>query len=117
MKVENPLIAQLEERIGKFVRARRGAGGLTQENLADRCGIVRRTLFSLENGEGGNLSTLLAVLAELDELEKVAEIFPENPGATGTASPRKSRRPASRKDRSANRPAENPWVLDRRPGL
>jgi len=117
MKTENPLIGELEERIGRFVRDRRKAGGLTQEELAERCGIVRRTLFSLENGEGGNLGTLLAVLAELDALEKMAEFFPENPGVGGTASPRKSGRPVSGKGRSAGRPPENPWVLDRRPML
>ena len=117
MKTENPLIGELEERIGRFVRDRRKAGGLTQEELAERCGIVRRTLFSLENGEGGNLGTLLAVLAELDALEKMAEIFPENPGGWWNGIPAKEREAGFGKGRSVGRPRENPWVLDRRPML
>ncbi|MFP4351427.1 MAG: helix-turn-helix domain-containing protein [Puniceicoccaceae bacterium] len=117
MKTDNPRIGELEERIGRFVRDRRRAGGLTQVGLAERCGIVRRTVFSLENGEGGNLRTLLAVLAELDALEEVAVVFSENPGGGGAAQPRKRRRALPAKDRQAGGVAENPWVLDRRPIL
>ncbi|MBA9004556.1 helix-turn-helix domain-containing protein [Thermomonospora cellulosilytica] len=38
------------ERVAKFVVARRGALGLTQEQLAERAGVTVKTVYNLESG-------------------------------------------------------------------
>ncbi|WP_131739386.1 helix-turn-helix domain-containing protein [Actinomadura roseirufa] len=39
------------ERIAKYVAARRGSLGLTQERLAERAGVTVKTIYNLESGE------------------------------------------------------------------
>ncbi|WP_051712312.1 helix-turn-helix domain-containing protein [Spirillospora albida] len=39
------------ERVAKYVAARRGALGLTQERLAERAGVTIKTVYNLEAGE------------------------------------------------------------------
>lgn len=39
------------ERIAKYVVARRGSLGLTQEQLAERAGVTVKTIYNLEAGE------------------------------------------------------------------
>lgn len=39
------------ERVAKYVAARRGALGLTQERLAERAGVTVKTVYNLEAGE------------------------------------------------------------------
>lgn len=108
-------VRAIEAEIGVYVRELRKAKGLTQEVLADRCGIVRRTLFSLESGDGGNLTTLLSVLEELGALEESTSGLRQ---PTGQKSTQKERR-RSRVDREDKRPpvsssGENPWVMSDR---
>ena len=69
--------SRVQKEIGCFVRAKRKEAGMSQEALSEKCGIVRRTLFSLEAGEGGNLGTLLSVLGELGALESSTAGFRE----------------------------------------
>lgn len=38
------------ERVAKYVVARRGALGLTQEQLAERAGVTVKTIYNLESG-------------------------------------------------------------------
>jgi transcriptional regulator with XRE-family HTH domain len=38
-------------RVAKYVAARRGALGLTQEQLAERAGVTVKTIYNLESGE------------------------------------------------------------------
>ena len=39
------------ERVAKYVVARRGSMGLTQEQLAERAGVTVKTIYNLEAGE------------------------------------------------------------------
>ncbi|WP_067482590.1 helix-turn-helix domain-containing protein [Actinomadura hibisca] len=39
------------ERVAKYVVARRGSLGLTQERLAERAGVTVKTIYNLETGE------------------------------------------------------------------
>jgi transcriptional regulator with XRE-family HTH domain len=106
----NELLAGVEREIGIFVRAKRKATGLGQETLAERCGIVRRTLFSLEAGEGGNLRTLLSVLAELGVLEAATEGFRTAVEMNPNSKPEPRKRTAV--DKETPSPAvENPWIM------
>ena len=52
--------------IGKTIKARRQALGVTQQTLADLAGVGLNTLVAIERGEGNpQLSTLLTILDTL----------------------------------------------------
>ena len=54
--------------IGAFIKHHRLAQDSTQQEIADKAGINRTTLSSLENGDIVNISTLIQVLRVLDLL-------------------------------------------------
>lgn len=41
------------EEFGRLIRQHRHAAGLTQDDLAARCGVTRRTIIDLEAGKSG----------------------------------------------------------------
>lgn len=41
------------EEFGRLIRKQRQAAGLTQDELAARCGVTRRTIIDLEAGKSG----------------------------------------------------------------
>lgn len=108
MAMKNEEIGRAVREIGAFVRTRRRQAGVTQEQLAERCGIVRRTVVSLEAGEGGTVGTLLAVLAELGCLGEATAPF--RLPATEEPAARKPVRPPDSPQAAAG--GGNPWVLD-----
>jgi len=66
--------------IGNNIRVARTRRKLQKEELAQRCGITRKTLYSLEKGEPGssigNLLTVLWALGLLDSAKTIAD--PDN---------------------------------------
>ncbi|MBC2601520.1 helix-turn-helix domain-containing protein [Puniceicoccus vermicola] len=109
MKPRDESLSRVEQEIGGFVRSKRKAAGLSQEALAERCGIVRRTLFSLEAGEGGNLRTLLSVLAELGELESATRSFSLRPPTR--PAPEAPEAATAKEEEEETPKAGNPWVM------
>ncbi len=107
----NESVQKVEREIGAYVRARRKAAGVTQEKLAKKCKIVRRTLFSLENGQGGNVTTLLSVLGELGVLEEATAGFRDYPPAKPLRHDPGSGDEQSRWLRASEK---NPWVMSDR---
>jgi transcriptional regulator with XRE-family HTH domain len=67
---------QIEDEIGRRLRARRLDRNLTQHELAERSGIARRTITAIENGEGSSLSTLIALLRALGALGELELLLP-----------------------------------------
>ncbi|MBW8482232.1 helix-turn-helix domain-containing protein [Actinomadura parmotrematis] len=66
------------ERVAKYVVARRGALGLTQERLAERAGVTVKTVYNLEGGgRWPQARTRSALEAALDwepgDLGRIAE--------------------------------------------
>lgn len=54
------------EEFGCLVRQHRQAAGLTQDELAARCGVTRRTIIDLEAGKAGtHLGNALAAAYEV----------------------------------------------------
>lgn len=54
------------EEFGRLVRQYRQAAGLTQDELAARCGVTRRTIIDLEAGKAGtHLGNALAAAYEV----------------------------------------------------
>ena len=60
---------QIEAEIGIRVRRRRLEMNINQTELAARAGLTRRTISSLENGQGCTLSTLIALVRALHVMD------------------------------------------------
>lgn len=60
--------ASTPAQLGAAIRDARKTAGLTQSQLADRAGVSRRWLITLENGKapGAELTKILTTLAALD---------------------------------------------------
>ena len=62
-------------RLGEHIRTARLRRQLSTEALAQACGIGRRTLYRIENGEPGvAVGTLLAILWKLGLLDTVGAV-------------------------------------------
>jgi transcriptional regulator with XRE-family HTH domain len=97
------VLKQLEE-LGQRVRTARVRRRLSTEDLAQACGIGRRTLYRIENGDSGiALGTFLSVLwklALLDTLHGVANPDSDDHGKILEAAsrPQRVRAPAAEND-------------------
>ncbi|MCH7401229.1 helix-turn-helix domain-containing protein [Belliella kenyensis] len=70
------------KKIGSFIKSRRIAQHLTQDEVAEKAAISRSTLSLLERGENIALTNLLKVLRVLDALyvfDQFQEIRPISP--------------------------------------
>ena len=70
-------ITEVEKELGKRLKRRRLERNFSQEELAERSGLSRRTITSIEHGEGSTLTTLLAVLRALDALDTLNNFLPD----------------------------------------
>jgi transcriptional regulator with XRE-family HTH domain len=75
---------QVEQELGKRLKAQRLQCNLSQAEVAERSGLSRRTITAIENGEGSTLSTLIAMLRALDALETLDGFLPD-PGISPIA--------------------------------
>ena len=57
---------QLEALIGQRLKEQRLQRNLNQTELAERAGLARRTITSIENGKGCTLGTLIRIVRALD---------------------------------------------------
>jgi DNA-binding XRE family transcriptional regulator len=65
MTAESGVIRTAEE-FGRLIRQHRQAAGVTQDELAARCGVTRRTIIDLEAGKAGtHLGNALAAAYEV----------------------------------------------------
>lgn len=68
-------VQQSVQQLGEHIRTARLRRQLSTEELAQACGIGRRTLYRIENGEPGvAVGTLLAVLWKLGLLDTVRAV-------------------------------------------
>ncbi len=58
-------IIRLSDELGRQLRERREALGLSKSELAQRAGKVREVIYRLEAGDDSTVAALLAVLAAL----------------------------------------------------
>jgi len=68
IKWDNLNDVAIERQIGIFLKQTRQNQNKTQSEVAKAANISRSTLSLLENGESGNLMTLIQVLRVLDQL-------------------------------------------------
>ena len=103
--------AVLEE-MGRRLSRQRIESGLTQTALARQAGVGRSTVERLEAGHSTQMSSFIRVLRVLDLLEQFIEIVPK-PGPSPMAllkSQRKTRKRASRKQRSSVEKPAPEWT-------
>lgn len=75
---------QVEAALGRRLKRRRVELGLNQSEAAERAGLARRTVSSVENGEGGSMKTFIALLRALGALAELESILPD-PGPSPIA--------------------------------
>ncbi len=75
---------QVEQELGKRLKAHRLQLNLSQAETAERSGLSRRTITAIENGEGSTLATLIALLRALGALDTLDGFLPD-PGISPIA--------------------------------
>jgi transcriptional regulator with XRE-family HTH domain len=68
-------IKDLKLGVGRFVKAKRKAENLTQEQLAERLAMSRITIQNLEAGKNFTMDTLLKVLQHFDLLSALYQLI------------------------------------------
>ena len=91
--------------MGRRLQRERLNRNLTQQSLAQKTGLARRTLVKAENGEGTTLGTLLAMLRGLGLLARIDQLLPEPPLSPVQLAKLKGR---ERRRASGSRVAETP---------
>ena len=72
-------VANWEQLIGERIKRARLDKNLTQNEVAERCGITQLTISKLESGKGSRLSTLINVMKVLDLEEQFEMLVPPKP--------------------------------------
>jgi len=75
---------QIEAELGRRLKRRRVELGLNQTEVAERAGVARRTVSSVERGEGGSMATFVALLRALGALDELQRLLPD-PGPSPIA--------------------------------
>ena len=75
---------QIEVEMGQRIRNKRLDMNLSQTELARRAGVARRTITSVENGEGCSLTTLIALVRALRAMAWIDQFLPD-PGISPMA--------------------------------
>lgn len=107
----NPFLSntQIEQELGKRLKNHRLDLNLSQDEVAGRSGLSRRTITAIENGEGSTVGTLVALLRALNALDTLAGFLPD-PGISPiamTSMVQETPRKYASKPRKA--PAATPW--------
>ena len=76
MATSPPLNSAIQETLSRQVRALRIEAGLTQQMLADKCGIYRTYLSRIEGGDANPSLNVLAALADTLNIE-IHQLFVE----------------------------------------
>ncbi|MFT6715898.1 MAG: putative transcriptional regulator [Saprospiraceae bacterium] len=63
--------------IGERVKAQRLKRNISQQELADFCGVSRRTIMLLEKGKGINILAFIRILRKLDLDMNLLDLIPE----------------------------------------
>jgi len=73
-------VAALGKQLARIIRDARERQGLSQEELARRCGMSRRHLIEIEQGRNFSVALLAAIARELEEIgPAVAEFLSRRP--------------------------------------
>ncbi len=95
--------------LGSWVARTRIQNQITQAELANRCGVAKRTLERFEQGESIGLSTFLKILKELNLFQELKSLIPEK--VEGPMSVLRGERKIKKRVRSKMEdPTKGKWV-------
>ena len=99
---------QIEQELGKRLKARRLDLNLSQAEVAERSGLARRTVSAIEHGQGSTLATLITLLRALQALDTLEGFLPDpGPSPLMLAELQEEPRKYASKPRTAQAPS--PW--------
>lgn len=99
---------EIEKELGERLKRRRLDLNFSQETIAERSGLSRRTITAIENGEGSTLSTLIALLRALNALDCIEPILPD-PGPSPLLLARLQEEPRKYASKPRKTPPTTPW--------
>ncbi|MGJ8695072.1 MAG: helix-turn-helix domain-containing protein [Verrucomicrobiaceae bacterium] len=101
-----------ESLIGERLKHYRLELNINQTELAEKAGIARRTITSVENGQGCTLNTLIRLLKALNKIELLQPLLDPPPLTPEQIRLRDSLRQPTRKNASKPRKKDEskPWV-------
>lgn len=100
---------QIEQELGNRLKERRIDLNLTQDDIASRSGLSRRTITAIENGEGSTLGTFIALLRALNALDALEDFLPD-PGISPIAmTSRVQETPRKYASKPRRTPPATPW--------
>ena len=67
---------QIETEIGKRLESVRLVQNISQQDVADKAGVSRRTISRMENGQGVTFNTLIRVMRALDLTNHLEDLVP-----------------------------------------
>jgi len=71
---------EIKRIIGENARSYRKELGMSQQSLADKCGLSVSIIQRFEKGTANiNLSNLLMIMRMLGQIENASSLFPEHP--------------------------------------
>lgn len=97
--------AQVEQELGRRLKRRRLELNVSQQGIALRSGLARRTITAVEQGQGGTLATFIEMLRAVDALEQLEDVLPDpgpNPLVLARLQEEPLRRHASKPRRKAD---------------
>ncbi|MGC6427396.1 MAG: helix-turn-helix domain-containing protein [Akkermansiaceae bacterium] len=95
----------LEGVIGERMKRHRLNLNLSQSELSEKAGVARRTITSVENGQGGTLSTLIRLLRAMDKLDLLQDFLSEP--ELSPEQERKAKRGKLQQRKYSSRPSES----------
>jgi len=99
---------EIEKELGERLKRRRLDLNFSQEMIAERSGLSRRTITAIENGEGSTLGTLIALLRALNSLDCIEQILPD-PGPSPLLLARLQEEPRKYASKPRKTPPATPW--------
>ena len=100
--------ADLEGVIGARMKRHRLNLNLSQNELSQKAGVARRTITSVENGQGGTLSTLIRLLRAMDKISLLEEFLTEP--ELSAEQEKKAKRGKLQQRKYSSRPSESPQL-------
>ena len=105
---------EIQREVGRRLQRQRLLLNLSQAELAEACGLARKTVTNAENGRGCSLITLIALLRGLGALDQLERLLPDegpSPMQLAKLQGKQRQRATGTRGRAAERSRvqEEPW--------
>lgn len=104
--------AMIQSELGHRLQRTRLIQNTTQETLAERSGVAKRTIANVEAGNGCSLSSLIAILRGLGKLDQLNQFLPAppiSPIQLSKMAGKQRRRATGSRTRMKEEPASSTW--------